>query len=135
MRRRVDTEKARRAEAEAELELHKAEIARLSAELAATKKAAERARPVAQQMGLAATPSATEDVQCPICFCAMIDPTTLVCGHSGCLGCMNTALATSQRKCPECRAMQPRDATLWARKKQNRNVRSGVCFWQPCVHF
>ena len=114
VRRQIDTEKARRAEAEEELELHKAEIARLLAELVATKKAAERARPVAERMGIAATPSATEDVQCPICFCAMIDPTTLVCGHSGCLGCMDTALATSQRKCPECRAVQPRDAMLWA---------------------
>ena len=41
MRRRVDTEKARRAEAEAEREQHMAEIARLSAELEATKKALE----------------------------------------------------------------------------------------------
>ena len=110
MRRQVDTEQARRAEAEAELEQHKAEIARLSAELGATKNAVA---------GLPATPSATEDIQCPICFCAMIDPTTLVCGHSGCLGCMDTALATSQRKCPVCRAIQPGDATLWTRKERN----------------
>ena len=116
MRRQIDTEKARRAEAMAELEHFKAELARMTAELDATKKAAERARPAAQQTGLAVTPSATEDIQCPICFCAMIDPTALVCGHSGCLGCMDTALATSQRKCPVCRAIQPGDATLWARK-------------------
>ena len=38
MRRQIDTEKARRAEAMAELEHYKAELARTTAELEATKK-------------------------------------------------------------------------------------------------
>ena len=127
MRRLIDTEKARRAEAMAELEHFKAELARMTAELEATKKAAEEARLAAEQMRLTVTPSATEEIQCSICCYAMVDPTTLVCGHSGCLGCMHTALAKSQRRCPLCRVNQPRDATLWARKEQNKNVRPGAC--------
>ena len=49
-----------------------------------------------------------------ICMIPMVDPTTLVCGHSGCLGCMQTQLATrrSQRKCPCCREVQPIEAPL-----------------------
>ena len=129
MRRQIDTEKARRAEAMAELEHFKAELARMTEELEATKKAAEEARLAAEQTGLTVTPSATKEIQCSICFCAMVDPTTLVCGHSGCLGCMHTALATTRpgttqpkMQCPQCRAIQPSDATLWARKEKKRKM-------------
>ena len=108
MRRQIDTEKAKRAEAVAELEQHKAEIARMTAELEATKEAAEEA---------------TDNVQCPICYFAMVDPTTLVCGHSGCLGCMHTALAAMEHRCPVCRANQPRDATIWV---QNTHKKCGL---------
>ena len=134
MRRQIDTEKAKRAEAMAELEHFKAELARMTEELEATKKAAEEARLAAEQTGLTVTPSATKEIQCSICCGAMVDPTTLVCGHSGCLGCMHTALATTRpgttqpkMQCPQCRAIQPSDATLWARKEQNKNVRPGAC--------
>ena len=123
MRRQIDTEKAKRAEAVAEREHATAELARMAAELEAMKKALEEARLAAGKPGLTVTPSAMEEVQCPICFSAMVDPTTLVCGHSSCLGCMHTALAAMEHRCPVCRANQPRNATIWV---QNIHKKCGL---------
>ena len=49
-----------------------------------------------------------EDYTCCICLNLMFDPTTLPCGHSGCLKCMKAALihtsGQNRGKCPMCKS-------------------------------
>ena len=54
-------------------------------------------------VALVATPSAKESVRCPVCLAPMADAASLPCGHSGCLGCLQLAVAHN-KKCPVCRA-------------------------------
>ncbi|KAJ7317928.1 hypothetical protein JRQ81_004090 [Phrynocephalus forsythii] len=43
-----------------------------------------------------------EDLQCPICFCLLSSPATLLCGHSFCLGCIRRWGQGRGRSCPTC---------------------------------
>ena len=45
------------------------------------------------------------DLMCMICLDSMEDPATLPCGHSGCKGCLERALAACGGKCPVCRTV------------------------------
>jgi len=79
-----------------------AELRELKAHMVRERSAVERS---AQLFGR--TPSVVEANQCSVCMTLMVDACTLGCGHSGCLGCMQIALARGERKCPMCRAVHP----------------------------
>ena len=53
------------------------------------------------------------EVQCPICQDIFLDPSTLPCGHTFCLGCLRNTYAHSTRSgiapvCATCRALLPK---------------------------
>eukprot|EP01035_Chromulina_nebulosa_P030072 gene30072-39933_t len=43
-------------------------------------------------------------MQCAVCLSIMVDPCTLPCGHSGCLGCLEKCFSSAKgRRCPHCK--------------------------------
>ena len=54
--------------------------------------------------GLARSSTVVEGNTCPICLNVMVDACTLSCGHSGCLGCLESVALRGSTRCPTCRA-------------------------------
>eukprot|EP01031_Cornospumella_fuschlensis_P024996 gene24996-30195_t len=48
-----------------------------------------------------------ETFSCFICMNLMLEPSSLPCGHSGCLPCIRKLIATGKSTCPVCRAAMP----------------------------
>jgi hypothetical protein len=42
--------------------------------------------------------------KCSICLSIMLDPASLLCGHSGCLKCLRQSFKQGCRHCPLCKA-------------------------------
>ena len=98
-RQEIAVARAQDSKADAEIASMRAEIERLRAALAAAT--------VGRGDDLSRSSTAVECNKCPICFDVMVDACTLSCGHSGCLGCMQTTLLRGQNRCPTCRAEHP----------------------------
>ena len=67
-------------------------------------------------------------MQCAVCLSIMIDPCTLPCGHSGCLGCLESCFSSARgRKCPHCK-----DAVdIKLKLKVNITLRDSIAIMAP----
>jgi len=75
------------------------------------------------------SPSLTELFSCFLCLTTMVDPTSLPCGHSGCMKCLKATFKKGFNKCPLCKT--PMNKSVEASLSVNITIRDTILKLYP----